>query len=301
MSAKIVRVTLLTWGSVTASTDEMLIVARHWRMVVLYVVSSFLMYSMRYPARGLQLEPWLDLLIFIWLHMIPLPLVLGTIWVIAKRSAKKTHIAVFVSPIIFLSILFSAVSTEFFLSLLRQQFHFSVPNLLGWTVLSYILSEVVAAIAVHFIVPTILVELRATLPEGVGQIVGATDQDVSQPNPDSERLLDLDRPMLTVGDTKFPIATLLYARAEGNYVDLIMTTGRHFALATLASVTDQVQEVEGIMLSRSIWISAQAITGFRRDGKYVIVTTIDQREFRVARSRNAQVIPWLSARLAVTD
>ena len=205
------------------------------------------------------------------------------------------------SPIIFLSILFSAVSTEFFLSLLRQQFHFSVPNLLGWTVLSYILSEVVAAIAVHFIVPTILVELRATLPEGVGQIVGATDQDVSQPNPDSERLLDLDRPMLTVGDTKFPIATLLYARAEGNYVDLIMTTGRHFALATLASVTDQVQEVEGIMLSRSIWISAQAITGFRRDGKYVIVTTIDQREFRVARSRNAQVIPWLSARLAVTD
>ncbi len=301
MKAKIVKASLLTFGSVLVHFEEVLIVVRHWRMMVLYVVSSFLMYSLRYPARGLHLEPWLDLLIFIWLHMLPLPLVLGTIWLIGKMSAPKSYLAIFVSPIMFLSILFSAVSTELILSFLRQEFHFSVPNLLGWAILSYLLSEVVAAIALHFVIPPILVEIRAGRPDIVQQINALTEQDNVPIATYDEQIVDLDRPMLTVGDNRFPIATLLYARAEGNYVDLIMTTGRHFALATLVSVTDQVQEIEGAMLSRSIWMSARAITGFRRDGKYLIVTTIDQREFRVARSRNPQVLPWLQARFETTE
>jgi hypothetical protein len=143
--------------------------------------------------------------------------------------------------------------------------------------------------------PGMLAQIRrndAPPQEAVVQLPGPKTDEAPQAEP---------VPMLVVGNQTFPAQDLLHARAEGNYVDLTFTTGRLYTLATLSSVTEQLAGVDGCMLSRSVWVSGRATAGYRRQGANYVVALIDDREFRVARSRADRVLPWLKSRFSMSE
>jgi hypothetical protein len=111
---------------------------------------------------------------------------------------------------------------------------------------------------------------------------------------------DDGRPDRLIGQT-FRAAAPLHAQARESHADLTFTTGRLHAFATLTSVTKQRAKVDGCMLSRSLWLSGKATTGYRRGGANGVVAVIDDRAFRDARSRANHVLPWPKCRFAMSE
>lgn len=147
-------------------------------------------------------------------------------------------------------------------------------------VFAMLMGEVQASVAVNRLIPRVLAELRAA---GDVAVVAA------------EAVVTV-----TVGQKSVLLRDVLHVRAEGNYVEVTLRGGgRLFTLATLRSVVAQVPEGEGMLIHRSLWIATAAFAGYRRDGADLHVRTVDGREFKVARSRHGEVLPWLKARAAV--
>lgn len=292
MSVREINIRLLTWGAIQVTTEELLSVARHRHMLLLYAVSLFAMYSLRYRQDEPGWPHWLNIMIYLAGHLSPLPLIIGLFLIFAYRTKGTAPVQVNATPLIFLTIFLSAISIELIVGWMGGQNNLSIPQLLAWSVLHTLYGEFLGAMVGNFMLQRMLAQIRR---ENDAPSVAV----VSPPEPHIPGKPEAaPRPTLTVGGQTFPAEDLLHARAEGNYVDLTFTTGRLYTLTTLTSVTEQLADVDGCLLSRSVWISAAATTGYERDGANYVVTTSDDRQFRVARSRNDRVLPWLQERFA---
>ncbi len=292
MTTRDINIKLLTWGSIQLSADEILIVVRHHHMIVVYVTSLFVMYPLRYHVDEAGIPFWMNFLIYAAAQLMPLPLISGTFWALARIARGTEPVQIYATPLIFVWIFVSTLTIELAAGYFGGNSNIDILSLLAWSLLQTCYGEILGAIVANLMLPRMLEQIRgqsdrprqASEVEPDGQSMGAAPMS--------------PRATLQVGDQVFPAEDLLHARAEGNYVDLTFTTGRLYLRTTLSSVTEQLAEVDGCMLSRSVWVSARATTGYRRDGANYVVALIDQREFRVARSRADRVLPWLRSRFA---
>ena len=295
MSSREINIKLLTWGSIQLSAAELLIVARHRHMLAIYVGSLFLMYELRFHTGDPGLPTWINIMIYSVVQIMPLPMIIGTFWAVARFSKGNEPVQIFATPLIFGSIFISVFSMEFFIGLFGGTSNLSLWQLVAWSLLQSFYGEILGAIVGNVMLPGMLAQIRrndAPPQEAVVQLPGPKTDEAPQAEP---------VPMLVVGNQTFPAQDLLHARAEGNYVDLTFTTGRLYTLAALSSVTEQLSGVDGCMLSRSVWVSGRATAGYRRQGANYVVALIDDREFRVARSRADRVLPWLKSRFSMSE
>lgn len=295
MSSREINIKLLTWGSIQLSAAELLIVVRHRHMLLLYTFSLIAMYKLRFHLDEPGMPVWLNVLIYATGHLLPLPLTIGTFLYLARLSKGTEPLQVLATPVIFTSVFLSALTIELISGLLGGNSNLSIVQLLAWSALQTCYGEVLGALVATFMLPRILAQIRsqADLPQEAVVIPPGKDDEGEAHSP--------SRLTLTVGGQRFPAEDLLHVRAEGNYVDLTFTTGRLYTLATLTSVTEQLAELDGCMLSRSVWVSAKATAGYRRDGANYVVALTDDREFRVARSRADRVLPWLKRRFSMSE
>lgn len=295
MSSREINIKMLTWGSIQLSAAELLIVARHRHMLAIYVGSLVLMYELRFHAGDPGLPTWLNIMIYSIVQIMPLPMIIGAFRAVARFAKGNETVQIFATPLIFASIFISVFSMEFLLGLFGATSNMSLWQLLAWSLLQSFYGEILGAIVGNVMLPGMLAQIRREhAPPQAANI--PTPSKATDAAPQAESL-----PMLVVGGQTFPAHDLLHARAEGNYVDLTFTTGRLYTLATLSSVTEQLAGVDGCMLSRSVWVSGKATAGYRRQGANYVVALIDDREFRVARSRADRVLPWLKRRFAMSE
>lgn len=270
---------LMTWGSVVLRFDELMAVLRHRTMILFHALCWALLFPFFFVADS-GVPFWRQLLAHVVVQAAALGVAVLVIGAVAALERGRGRVVVRASVIVAVAFGSMVVAGQ----VIGQARGWVAPSgpgmVVALAVFAMLMGEVQASVAVNRLIPRVLAELRAA---GDVAVVAA------------EAVVTV-----TVGQKSVLLRDVLHVRAEGNYVEVTLRGGgRLFTLATLRSVVAQVPEGEGMLIHRSLWIATAAFAGYRRDGADLHVRTVDGREFKVARSRHGEVLPWLKARAAV--
>lgn len=270
---------LMTWGSVVLRFDELIAVLCHRTMVLFLALFWALLFPFFYAADS-DVPFWQQLSAHLAVQLGVLALVMTAIGAVAVLERGRGRIVVRASVIVAVAMGSMVVAGQ----VIGQARGWVAPSgpgmVVALAVFAMLMGEVQASVAVNRLIPRVLAELRGAAGAAV-----------------------VAEPVVTVavGQKSVLLRDVLHVRAEGNYVEVTLRGGgRLFTLATLRSVVAQVPEGEGMLIHRSLWIATAAFAGYRRDGADLHVRTVDGREFKVARSRHGEVLPWLKVRAAET-
>lgn len=277
---------LMTLGSIVIRMDELPVVLRHRNMLIVYVVTWMTLFPFRYRDDSGEAIWWWDLPQFVIQQFVALLITIGAMFLVAGLQRGRSRPVVHATPLIAAGLVVALVGGELLAVRVGWADGLDLTELLAVILFATMVCEVVASIAVNFLLPGILAELRA--PDGPRAASDAVAQGIA---PETLRTV-------TVGPRTVLVRDILHVRAEGNYVDVTLRSGRLFTLATLRSVVEQMPPEDGVMIHRSLWIATAAFAGYRRAGADLHVKTVDGREFKVARSRHGELLPWLKARAA---
>jgi DNA-binding LytR/AlgR family response regulator len=96
-----------------------------------------------------------------------------------------------------------------------------------------------------------------------------------------------------VADQQIPIERILRLTVESNYMEFFLKSGRVYLPYTMKQALASLSPEQGCLIHRSIWLANDNFESYRREGMELIVRTTDGLEFRVARSRQSEALPWL--------
>lgn len=211
--------------------------------------------------------------------------VLALLLLWGRFAARRPGAAVHTSPLILTGVLIAtgtgiAASHIFGLDGLTD-----LRSAVVFVLLSTLMGELAAHFCTFFMLDRILADLDGGTPP-----VPHADAAPILPEPAPPRIV-------TVGQTDIPVDAIRSVSASGNRVQITLHSGREIvATTTFASVTDQLTPEDGIIISRSLWLSATtAPTPCRRAGE-LFLKIKDGPEFKVARPRRDAVAKWLAAR-----
>lgn len=177
---------------------------------------------------------------------------------------------------------------------------------------NYVLAEIIGGLAVHFVAPSLLQELRrfADVPV-VPTVVGSSPpphpagmpsfgKDVaSGPVPAAVAPVE---PVLTDGSRKavvrvanrlFDAGEILWVQAERTHVMLTTSGGRQILPGPFSAVVAQMPPELGQQVSRADWVATAAVLAVQREGRDVVLLCRDGQSVRVAASRQAKLRDWL--------
>lgn len=87
--------------------------------------------------------------------------------------------------------------------------------------------------------------------------------------------------------------TLVMLEANGNSVVMVTVHGRDTLPGPLADRIAELPAGLGKLIHRSVWVSADAVEGYTRKGRDVVVELAGGNRAVAASSRHAEVLPWL--------
>lgn len=181
---------------------------------------------------------------------------------------------------------------------------------------NYVLAEIIGGLAVHFVAPRLLTELRrfagppvSAVPNGprpadrmpvspvsvtpkissgpdTVPFAGAEGAEDAPPAP-------LQRPaQVRVANRLFDAGDIVLVQAEGTHVVLTTTRARQVLPGPFAAVVAQMPPELGQQISRGDWVATTAVQSLRRDGRDVLLQCRGGQTLRVAASRQAKLRDW---------
>jgi hypothetical protein len=157
---------------------------------------------------------------------------------------------------------------------------------------NYVLAEILGGVAVHFIVPAALAELRgpgeAAAAEPPPAEPPATAEDVAAVTP-----LPLRAPVVRVANRVFAPEDIVLLQADGPHVVLTLRRGQQTLPGPFSAVVAQMPAGLGQQVSRSEWVATVAVEAVCRDGRDVVLRLSDGQEIRIASTRQAKLQGWL--------
>jgi hypothetical protein len=300
MSVGVVRLKLVSMDEIQLRPGEILQLARHRLMLVFYLalVLILIVANANGTARELPIE--LRGPVYILGVGVGLSFVLAAVRLAELAALRGRNVKVSVSPLFFVAGMLGLYSGET-LSILvvdTQPMGF-LPGLL-LVCFYYILIEIAGALAVHYIFPRALAEIRGqAVPADTAQAFVAKAQTPanlpSLPTASKGSVVPL-RPLDTVriGTHRFAPADIQRVEAEGNYVRIVTARDRLLLPGPFSAVVGRMPDALGRQIGRSHWVASSAVLGRRRDGRDLYVLMSDGSEVRVSASRREAVKAWLA-------
>lgn len=181
---------------------------------------------------------------------------------------------------------------------------------------NYVLAEIIGGLAVHFVAPPLLTELRrfsnppmhapstlsqpSPLPStGMAGALNASEPLMGAAMAKGETTLDaaqapVQRPsQVRVANRLFEVKDILIVQAEGTHVVLTTAQGKQILPGPLSSVVAQLPAEVGRQVSRSDWVATSAVQSVRRDGRDLLLHCREGQTLRVTASRQAKLRDWL--------
>lgn len=93
-------------------------------------------------------------------------------------------------------------------------------------------------------------------------------------------------------ETPEALRDLLRLEAQGNYVLVVTSGGRHLLPGPLSAMVARLPESQGRRVHRSHWVAARAVVGMRRSARSLLIDTRDGAKVPVAIGQAAQVQAW---------
>lgn len=162
---------------------------------------------------------------------------------------------------------------------------------------NYLLAEILGGIAVHFIAPAALAELRGSgsLPStGVPSAAptSATDEE------GSVTALPLRAAHVRVANRVFAPEDIVLLKADGPHVVLTLRRGQQTLPGPFSAVVAQMPPGLGQQVSRSEWVATVAVECVSREGRDIVLRLSDGQESRIASTRQAKLQGWLATLMA---
>ncbi len=177
---------------------------------------------------------------------------------------------------------------------------------------NYLLAEIIGGLAVHFIVPPLLTELRrfsspagvsppaarsVPAPESARTLAATAAAAVAPKSPPVPAKVPLPVPdprpaQVRVANRLFDAAEIILVQADKTHVALTTTRGRQILPGPFSAVVAQIPPGLGRQVSRADWVATSAVRAVRREGRDMLVLCRDGQQVRIAASRQAQLRDW---------
>lgn len=153
------------------------------------------------------------------------------------------------------------------------------PAQIAMKMLFYVLTvQIAAAVMMHLLLPPILSRLRGQRFRGMADLVAYGRAQSSS---------------LRLAGVELDPARLIRMEVEADLVRIITEDGTRIAQEPLSQVLGRLPEGLGLLVHRSDWVAARAVTGVTRIGRSRALRLSNGDVVRVASSRDAEVADWL--------
>lgn len=181
---------------------------------------------------------------------------------------------------------------------------------------NYVMAEIIGGLAVHFVVPRLLTEMRrfvdppvAGLSNGqrpadrmsasalpvTSKLSAASDTVafVAAEGAEEAPSAPLQRPaQVRVANRLFDAGEILLVQADGTHVVLTTVRGRQILPGPFAAVVAQMPPELGQQINRGDWVATTAVQSVQREGRDVLLQCRGGQILRVAASRHAKLRDW---------
>lgn len=298
MSVGVVRFKLVTMGEIHLRPGEILQLARHRLMLLFYLalVVLLILTNANGTARELPLE--LRGPVYILGAVVGVALVLAALRGAELAAARGRTVKVAASPLFFLAGLFGLYSGEALSMLVVDAQPMGFVQGLLLVLFYYVLIEIAGGLAVHYIFPRALAEIRGQMPPPVPMppLPKAPANLPTLPAGAEGSVVSLRQAeVLRIGNRRFAPEDILRIEAEGNYVRIVTARERPLMPGPFSAIVARMPEDLGIQVGRSDWVASIMVLGRRREGRDLFLLLSDGSELRVSASRREAVKAWLAA------
>lgn len=172
---------------------------------------------------------------------------------------------------------------------------------------NYVLAEIIGGLAVHFIAPPLLTELRRFAPATVAPSSVALSPAVPLPASLSAAVLSEQWPaasgvalpaavpkraQVRVANRLFDADDILLVQAERTHVILTTPRAKQILPGPFSGVVAQLPPDLGQQVSRADWVATAAVKAIRREGRDMVILCRDGQTLRVAASRQVKLRDW---------
>lgn len=302
MVAGRLRLRLFSHDELVLMPGEVVRLLRHRKMMAFYlcgiIALIWLNWDQRMPGASLELHAPPQIGAVLVGGMVP---VLGLLR--ADRMARRGHDLVVSASLLFLlaTILgfasYSLLAVPLGLTPLP-----SLQHALTDIAFNYVMAEIIGGLAVHFIAPALLRELRhfspapdAVIPSAapVSDASRQSAPSVKRETQPAVRELEPKQTQVRVANRLFEAGDILLIQAERTHVVLTTAGGRQILPGPFAAVVAQMPVSLGQQVSRSDWVATSAVLEVQRQGRDVVLLCQYGHSVRVATSRQAKLRDWL--------
>jgi hypothetical protein len=291
-----IDIRVMVWESKELSLSEFDSAMRHPMMLVFMAVTWIAKFPLRYRADSAQMSLQNEVMLYVASQLATTALTVLPLVVLSQVRWKRDPQPIYLSVIFFLGWFCSYGGAELLVGHLGLPSNLNLLDLVLWSLLFTVISEFETAFIMGFLSPHVVrrapqendianISLRnrtspplVSIPEAAAT---APELRPTQPN------------TLVVADQHIPIDRILRLTVESNYIEFVLTSGRVYLPFTMKQALASLSPEQGCLIHRSIWLANDNFESYRREGMELMVRTTDGLEFRVARSRHGEVLPWL--------
>ncbi len=285
-----IEIKLMTWGSIRFTLDEFFVVLRHRLVVITYFVCWILLFPFRFRPDVAVLDIWREILVFLLSQVVVILTLPLSVALAARMQRNRPNVAVYISPTVFLGTIAGCTVSTLAYWGLTGRLQIDAITILVYALLQVIFAELVGAVVMTFCLKIILTDLRGVSETEIGQ-----DEDEVEAMPVRHGKTGRARNAgeVFIGGKKIPKAEIRIVRAAGNYLDIGLNSEKLFVQATMRSFVLQMDPLDGLLLSRSLWLAAGELEFFQRQGPDILIKTREGETVKTARSRQSEVLAWL--------
>ncbi|OYU19030.1 MAG: hypothetical protein CFE34_07480 [Rhodobacteraceae bacterium PARR1] len=302
------RLRLFSHDEIVLMPGEVVQVLRHRLMMTFYLIGVlaliWLNWDTRVPGLSLEVHAPPQVLAVLAGGLVP---ALGLIW--ADRRARRGADVVISASRLFLcaAVLGFAGYTVLAVPLGVTPMP-SIQEAVLDIAFNYVLAEIIGGLAVHFIAPPLLTELRRFATSSVAPLPSAVqtnamlerlaaDPTLGQPVTPGSAVTPESAPapnqaQVRVANRLFDAGDILLVQAERTHVILTTARGKQILPGPFSAVVVQIPPELGQQVSRADWVATSAVDAIRREGRDMMLLCRDGQELRIAASRQTKLRDW---------
>lgn len=301
MSVGVVRFRLISMEEIHLRPGEILQIARHRLMLLFYL--ALVLFLIVANANGTAREVPIELRgpVYILGAVVGVTLVLTALRIAELAAARGRTVRVSASPLFFLAGMLGLYCGEALSILVVDSQPMGFVQGLLLVLFYYVMIEIAGGLAVHYIFPRALAEIRgqAAPPVPMPDLAPTAPANLptlpTLPTVQNTSVVPL-RPVDTIriGNRRFLPTDIQRIEAEGNYVRIVTAKDRPLLPGPFSSVVARMPEALGRQVGRSHWVAAATVLGRRREGRDLYLLLSDGSDLRVSASRRDAVKAWLA-------
>lgn len=287
-----IDIRVMVWESGELSLREFDMAMRHPMMLIFMAVTWIVKFPLRYRADSDQASFQVEVILYVASQLAASATMLLPLVVLSQIRWRRDPQPIYLSVVFFLGWFCSYGGAELLVGYLGYPSDFDIVGLALWSLLFTVISEFETAFIIGVLGPHVV--KRVPNDADSTPFDGGENPDVSRSTAQQAVAPALALPnTLRVADQQIPIERILRLTVESNYMEFVLKSGRVYLPYTMKQALTSLSPEQGCLIHRSIWLANDNFESYRREGMELIVRTTDGLEFRVARSRQSEVLPWL--------